>query len=97
MAGITINGPGDVALVNCVHLGTLKSIDKASSLLKGPHKVLLEVRHGNGTSIVNTNIKSIGIKLIVERMVAVVGCTSNAGYEQRFTGGQKYVIVIDAR
>ena len=32
------NGPGDSALINCVHIETLKSIDNAPSLPKMPQK-----------------------------------------------------------
>ena len=62
MVCIVINGPVYGALINLVHLGTFEPGDTALSLLKKAYKVLLEVRHGDITSIVNTNIKYIGIK-----------------------------------
>ena len=63
ITGIVINGPSDDAIINRVNLWTLKSVDNAQSFFKGPQKVLLEIRHGNITEIINTNIKSIGVKI----------------------------------
>ena len=83
MTGITINGPSNGDLINCVHLGTLKYIDNTLPLFRGPHKVLLEVRHGNGTSIFNTNINAISIKISLDSLASIVGCTSHASYVQQ--------------
>ena len=95
MAGISINIPVYGDQTNCVYFGSLKSVDNLSSLLKGYHKVLLEVQHGKVTSIVNTNRNSISIKLSVASLAIVLGCTSHAGDVRRVSGGQKSDIFID--
>ena len=77
MTSIIINSQRNGALINCFQIDTLKYIDKAPYFLKGPHKVLLEMIHGNRTVIINTNRKSIGVKLILMRLATGVGCTSN--------------------
>ena len=78
MTRIVIIGPSDCAVINCVHLWTLKYIDNTSSFLKGPQKVLLVKRYGNRTAIINENGNSIGDKVSLARLVNGVGCTSNA-------------------
>ena len=93
MGCIVVNGPGDGALINFVHLGTLEPGDSAMSILKTAYKVLLEVRHGNITSIVNNNRKFIGIKPIFEILVHVVGCIFNAGDVWRVSGGGNMVLL----
>ena len=90
---IFINGPGDGALINFVHLRTLKFGDTALSLLNTAYKVLLEVHHDNRKSIVNTNIKSIGIKPSFAGLVYVVSCIINAGDVWRVSGGGNMVIL----
>ena len=78
MIGIVINVPSDGTIINCVHHWSLKSVDNAPPFFTGPQKVLLEIRHGNRTSIINTNRNSIGVKLSLDRMSTGVGCTSHA-------------------
>ena len=76
--GITItiiNGPINGDLINFVHFWTLKSVDNTSSFLKGTHKILLGMRHGNIKYIINTNGNSIGDKLILVRLATGMGCT----------------------
>ena len=97
MAGIIISGPGNGSLMNYVHIGTLKYVDNDLYLLKGTHKVLLELQHGNRTLIVNTNRKSIGMKLSVEILASIVGFTSHAVDVWRVAGGQKPGIFIYTR
>ena len=92
MTGIFINVPSNVALINRVHLGTLEYVDNAPYLFKGPRKVLLEVRHGNGKYIVNTNRNSVGIKLSLVRLAGGVGCTSHLSDVKRVAGGQKMAL-----
>ena len=77
MTSIIINSLRNGALINCFQIDTLKYIDKAPYFLKGPHKVLLEMIHGNRTVIINTNRKSIGVKLRLMRLATGVGCTSH--------------------
>ena len=76
MTEIVINGPSDGSLINCVHLWNLKSVDNLMSFLKDPHKVLLGMRHGNRTSIINSNGNYIGVNVSLARLSAGVGCTS---------------------
>ena len=97
MTGIVVNGPSYGALINCVHLGTLESVDNMQSLFKGPHKVLLEVKYGNVTTIANTNRKSIGIKIILTMLASGVGCTSHEIYVRQVAGGKKSDIILDVR
>ena len=97
MAGIGINSLGDGDQINCVYFGSLKSVDKAPYLLKGYHKILLEVRHGNVILIASTNRNSISIKLSVARLAIVLGCTSHAGDVRKVLGGHKSDIFIDTR
>ena len=78
MTIIVINGPSNGAFINSVHLWDFKYVDNALSFFKGAHKVLLVMRHGNRTVIINTNGKSIGVKLILARMATGVVCNSHA-------------------
>ena len=80
MAVIVINVTINGALINCVHLCTIKSLDNAPYFFKGPHKVLLEMRHGNITAIINTNKNSIGVKIILVSMATGVGFTRHTNY-----------------
>ena len=43
MNGIIIGGPSNSALINRVHICTLKSIDNSPSFSKVPHIFLLEI------------------------------------------------------
>ena len=70
---VTING----APINCMHFWTLKSIDNAPSSFKGPHIVLIVMRHDNITLSINTYGKFICVKLSLDRMAAVGGCNSH--------------------
>ena len=88
MTGIVIDGPSDVALIDHVHLWTLKSVDKALYFLKAPHKVLLEILHDNRKAIINTTITSIDLKISLARMVTGMGCTNNASDVQCVTVGK---------
>ena len=97
MACIFINVPGHVALINFVHLGTLKYIDKTPSLLKRHQEVLLELQHGIVTSISDTNRMSIGIKFILVIMASIVVHTSHIGDVQIVSGGTKSGIIIYTR
>ena len=80
MTGIVIIGPSDGALINCVHLCNLKSVENAPSFLKGVQKDLLEMVHVNITSIFNTNRKLISVKLSLATLDNGVGCTSHKNY-----------------
>ena len=77
MTGIVINSPIDDALINVVHLWTLKSVDNMSPFLKGPQKVLLGMQHGNITVIINANGKFIGVKFSLARLATGVGYHSH--------------------
>ena len=78
ITGIFINGSGNGAPMNHVHLWTLKSVDNVLSFFKRPHKVMIGILHGNKTAIINTNINSIGFKLSMVRLAYVVVCTIHA-------------------
>ena len=89
VTSIFIYGPSDGALINCVRLWTLQSVDNASSLFKGTHKILLEVRHGKITAISNTNINSIVIKLSLDSLSDGVCYISHTSGVRKVTGVQK--------
>ena len=76
MTSIIINSLRNGALINCFQIDTLKYIDKAPYFLKGPHKVLLEIRHGNRTAVLDTNGNSKFLKITLARLDTGVGCTS---------------------
>ena len=97
MPGIAINGQINGVLINCVHLWNLKSVDKALSFLKAPHKVLLEILYGNRIAIINTTINSINLKLSLASLVTGMGCTNNASDVQCVTVGKKSGIIIYAK
>ena len=78
MTVIVINGPINGALINVVHLWTLKYVDNAPSFLKETHKVLLGMRHGTIIAIFNNNVNYIGVKLSLVRMANGIGRTINA-------------------
>ena len=78
MTRIIMNGQSNVALINCVQLWTLKSVDNALSFFKGTHKVLLGMQHGKRTEIINANGNFINVKVSLVRMVNGVGCNSHA-------------------
>ena len=89
MSCIVINVPGNVALINHVRLGNLEFNDKAPSCPKIPQTILYDVRHYNGTLIVNINRYAISIKIIFARLTDVVGQTCHTGDTRRFSGDQK--------
>ena len=75
MTVIFVNGPSDGALLNIAPLWILKYIYNMPSFFKDPHKIFLEMRHGNRIAIINANRKSIGIKLLLARISTGVCCT----------------------
>ena len=77
MAGIVINGPSNGTQIKSVQLWTIKYVDNRQYCFKGPHKVLLEIRHGNKPVIINTKRNSISVKPRFARLNSGVGCTSH--------------------
>ena len=82
MTGIVVNGPSNDALMNCVHLWTLKFVDNTPYSFKESYKVLLEMRHGNRTEISNTNRNSVGVKIGVTMLATVFDYNSHASNVQ---------------
>ena len=78
MTGSFINGLIDGALINYVHLWTLKFVDNAPYSFNWTNKVLFGMRHSYRSVIINTNGKSISVKLILKNMATAVSCISYA-------------------
>ena len=87
MTVIVINGPSDGALINYVHLWTLKYVDNSSSFFKVPHKALIGIQHDKRISIINASGNSISVKFSLVTMATGVGCTIHASDAQWATGG----------
>ena len=65
--------------MNCVHFWTLKYVDNAPPLLKGTHKFLLGIQHGNRKLIINNSGNSISVKLSLVSLATGVDCNSHVG------------------